>query len=160
MPVKTSDSIEAQEERKAARDNTDDHPFSRVTTPPVREKLNQRDASRIAKWRWQPGQSGNPTGKRTNDLAKELATAIFEQNGPALYRAYLKAALKGNGCIFEVLSNRALGKLKESIQHEILPYRELTDEALRERIAKLERELGIPSSAPELLPSESETKPN
>jgi len=50
--MKTADSIEQQEERKAARDNGDDEHSSPANTPPVREKLKQRDAGRIAAWRW------------------------------------------------------------------------------------------------------------
>ena len=100
--MKTSQSIEQQEERKAARDDGGDLAHSsRTSTPPVREKLKQRDASRIAKWKWPKGFAPNPTGKAgRHDLAAELAKAIFEDNAPALYRAYLKAALKGNGYVF------------------------------------------------------------
>ena len=53
--------------------------------------------------------------------------------------------------------------LKESISHEISPYRDLSDEQLRERIAQLEKELGLSASEPAVLPpadSDSETKPN
>jgi len=77
-----------------------------------------------------------------------------------IYAAYTKMLRKGNAYAFQVLSERAFGKLKESVQHEVRPYAEATDEELRERIAQLEKELGIPTSAPELLPPVSESKPD
>ena len=92
---------------------------------------------------WQPGQSGNPSGRPRRDLAQEVALAIFEENGPALYRAYLKAALKGNGYVFETLANRAFGKLKESIAVDVNPLRDVSDQDLETRMAELEAKLGL-----------------
>lgn len=66
---------------------------------------------------------------------------------------------KGSAYAFAVLADRAFGKLREQITHEISPYHQQTDEELLERVRELERELGISSSAPELPPA-SETKPN
>jgi hypothetical protein len=129
--MKTADSIEQQEERRAARENGDGEQASRENTPPVRPKLKQRDASRIAAWRWQPGKSANPGGRPKHDLAAEIARAIFENNAPMIYEAYRKMLRKGNAYAYQVLSERAYGKLKESIQHEISPYREMSDEELR-----------------------------
>ena len=78
--MKTSDSIEQQPERKAARGDQDRGDSSRAPTPPVREKLKHRDATRIAAWKWKAGQSGNPTGKAgRRDLAAEIARAAFEK---------------------------------------------------------------------------------
>ncbi|HEX8892563.1 MAG TPA: hypothetical protein VF783_04525, partial [Terriglobales bacterium] len=85
--MKTSNSIEQQEERKAARDNGQDGDSSRENTQPVTQKRKRGDASRIAAWRWQPGKSANPGGRPKRDLASDMAQAIFEENGPALYRA-------------------------------------------------------------------------
>jgi hypothetical protein len=59
------------------------------------------------------GQSGNPGGKPKNDLAKEIAQAIFENDADAIYRAYAKALRAGNAYAFTVLADRAFGKLKE-----------------------------------------------
>jgi Family of unknown function (DUF5681) len=158
--MKTSESIEAQEERKAARDNNNAPGFSPANTQPVRQESRQRDASRISAWRWKPGQSGNPSGRPRHDLAAEIAKAIFENNPELIYKAYAKAVAKGNAYAYQVLAERAYGKLRECIQHEISPYREVSDEDLRKRIDELERELGISSSTPELLPPPSEIKPN
>ena len=142
-----------------ARDNDNGPAFSPANTQPVRQKSRRRDASRISAWRWKPGQSGNPSGRPRHDLAAEIAKAIFENNPELIYKAYAKAVAKGNAYAYQVLAERAYGKLKESIQHEISPYRDASDEDLVSRIAELERELGISSSAPELPPA-SETKPN
>ena len=114
--MKTADSIEQQEARKAARDNGNDEHSSPANTPPVRQKLNQRDARRIAAWKWQPGQSGNPSGRPKHDLAAEIARAIFENNAPMIYEAYRRMLHKGNAYACQVLGERAYGKMKESIQ--------------------------------------------
>jgi len=92
-------------------------------------------------------------------VAAEIARAIFENNKEALYKAFGKAELKGNAYSFKELADRAYGKLKERHEVEVGPYSDLSDDELREKIRKLERELGVPSSDPELLPPTPE-KPN
>jgi hypothetical protein len=160
--MKTSETIEAQEERKAAKENGGVAPHSSAAnTPPVRERLKQRDATRIAPWRWKPGQSGNPRGGAVrHDLAAEIARAVFENNAEVLYKAFSKALRRGNAYAYKELADRAYGKMKESIQHEVRPYAEQTDEEIRERIKQLEKELGISRASPEVLPPESDPKPN
>jgi hypothetical protein len=167
--MKTAESIEAQEERKAARDSGDqphssrEHHSSRELTQPVTQKSRRGDASRIAAWRWQPGKSANPGGVPKHDVAKEIAKAIFLNNPEMIYKAYSKMLRRGNAYAFQVLADRAFGKLKESIRHEVSPYRDLSDEQLHERIAQLKKELGWPASEPAVLPpadADSETKPN
>src|SRR5215472_9122032 len=105
--MKTAESIEEQGERKQARDNKS----ARDSTPPVKPKLAQRDATRIAPWRWPAGKSANPGGRPRNDIAKEIAVAIFANNTEALYKAYRKALLKGNAYALKELADRAFGKL-------------------------------------------------
>jgi hypothetical protein len=153
--MKTSDSIEQQEDRKAAGDNLNSPRFSPENTQPVTQKRKRGDASRIAAWRWQPGKSANPGGRPKHDLAKEIAEAVFLNNPEMIYRAYCKMLRKGSAYAFQVLADRAFGRLRESIQHEVRPYADQTDEQIRERIRELERELGI-ASAPEALPPASE----
>lgn len=122
--MKTAQSIEEQSERKAARDNRDQGDSSPTSKPPVRQKLPQRDATRIAAWKWKPRQPGNPTGKNGwNDLAAIIARAAFENNAEALYKAFSKALLKGNAYAFKELSDRAYGRLKERIGVEAGPLR-------------------------------------
>jgi hypothetical protein len=117
--MKTAWSIEEQEERKAARDNGDQPQTSRELTQSVARKWRRGDASRIAAWRWQPGKSANH-GVPKHDIAKEIAQAIFLNNADMIYAAYTKMLRKGNAYSFQVLSERAFGKLKESIQHEVV----------------------------------------
>lgn len=160
--MKTADSIEQQPERKAARDNgensADQGDSSPTSTHPVRKKSGRGDASRIAKWKWQKGFAPNPTGKNgRHDIAAELARACFENNLPALYASFSKALLKGNAYAFKELSDRAYGKMKEKIEVEAGPLRDMSDEGLRARVAELQAKLGL---VPALPPAEDDSKPN
>jgi hypothetical protein len=160
--MKTADSIEQQEERKNARDNavkTDRKGGNCVpdNRKSVSDELREARIANIAPYRFQPGKSGNPGGRPKHDLAADIARAVFEQNAEALYRAYTRAALKGNAYAFKELADRAYGKLKERIEHEVGPYREATDEQIHQRIAELERKLGY--ATPQLLPP-ADSKPN
>jgi hypothetical protein len=65
---------------------------------------------------WKPGDIPNPTGKNGHDLAREIAQAVFSQNGERIYAAMSKALLKGNAYAFTQLAERGFGKLKESIE--------------------------------------------
>jgi hypothetical protein len=123
----------------------------------MKPKLKQRDASRIAAWRWQPGKSANPGGVPKYDVAKEIAQAIFLNNPEMIYKAYSKMLRKGNAYAFQVLSDRAFGKLKETIQAEISPFREYTDEELQKRLHELEQQLGYVKVLP---PADDAPKPN
>jgi hypothetical protein len=137
--MKTSDSIAEQDERKQARGDEDSLP---ATTQPVTQKHTRGDASytaHIAPWKWRPGQSGNPSGKR-NDLAAEIARAVFENNAEALCKAFCKMALRGSAYAFQVLADRAYGKLKESRVIEHAPFQDVSTPDLEAKIAKLEAE--------------------
>jgi hypothetical protein len=150
--MKTADSIEQQEERKAARG--DRKPGNRPAHNS--DSVSSSRAARIARlapFRWQPGQSANPGGRPRHDVAAEIARAVFTNNAEALYKAYLKAALKGNAYAFKELADRAFGKLKERHEVEIGPYREMTEEALQQRVRELEQKLGY---APQILPPVSD----
>jgi len=63
---------------------------------------------------WKKGQSGNPGGRPKRDYSADIATAIFEQNPEAIYRAMLKSLLKGNPKVFAALADRAFGKVTHS----------------------------------------------
>jgi hypothetical protein len=163
--MKTSRSIEEQQERKAARDNGDQPHSSRELTQPVTRKSRRGDASRIAAWRWQPGRSANPGGVPKHDVAKEIAEAIFLNNPEMIYRAYCKMLKKGNAYAFQVLSDRAFGKLRETIFAEISPFSGQSDEELIRRIREIEQKLGYAPSElePKILPPPKENdtkKPN
>src|SRR6516162_5627557 len=103
--MKTSDSIEQQEERKNARGETDKTERkggnrSAHNSVSVRSHSKAARIARLAPVRWQPGKSANPGGRPKRDLAAEIARAVFERNAEALYKAYTKAALKGNAYAF------------------------------------------------------------
>jgi hypothetical protein len=61
---------------------------------------------------------------------------------------------------YQVLSDRAYGKLKETHAIEHSPYKDVSDEDLEARILELKRKLGWPGSEPQLSPPADETKPN
>lgn len=69
-------------------------------------------------FKWKPGQSGNPGGRPKNDIAAQIARAVFENNIQGLYDAFAKALLKGNAYVFKELADRGYGKVKETIQHQ------------------------------------------
>lgn len=66
---------------------------------------------------WPKGVSGNPGGRPKDDLAAQIARAVFSENKEQIYKAMAEAILKGNAYSFEVVANRAYGKLKEKIEH-------------------------------------------
>ena len=158
--MKTADSIEQQPERKAARHNGNSPP---VGTPSVSKKSGRGDASRIAAWRWKPGQSGNPRGGTRHDLAAEIAKSCFENNAEALYKAFSKALLRGNAYAFKELADRAFGRLKERIEVDRGPYADMSEQDLQQRVRELEDKLGVPHAEPKILPpasDDSDSKPN
>jgi hypothetical protein len=157
--MKTADSIEQQEERKAARDDGSNAHSLRDNTHPVTQKKDRYAgyADRIAPWRWQPGKSANPGGRPKHDYAADVARAIFENNPQLVYKAFLKAIAKGNAYAFQVLADRGYGKLKETIHAEVSPYRDMTEEELRDRIARLQEQLGI---LPAHIKEDEPEKPN
>ena len=106
--MKTAESIEAQEERKSARRNENDRASHTSDQPSVRPKMKKLDATRIAPWRFNPGQSGNPGGRPKHDLAAEIARAIFENNPQMIYKAYAKAVAKGNAYAFKELADKGI----------------------------------------------------
>ena len=149
--MKTADSIEANEARK---ENTEsgEVKYARGMNPSshgnnLGKKYNKQAPVQSPEFiarKWQPGQSGNPSGKPKQDVANIIARAVFENNKEQLYDAFLKAALKGNAYAFQQLADRAYGKLKERV--EISPgeeFRDMSSEALIERVRQLEAKLGI-----------------
>ena len=91
------------------------------------------------------------------DLAGEIAKAIFEQDGQAIFAAFQKMLRKGSPYAFQVLSDRAYGKLKDTHQVDVSPYRDMSDADLAVRIKQLEQQLGF--STHEELPPSSDRSP-
>lgn len=79
----------------------------------------QSRAEHLRPYWFKPGQSGNPQGRQRKDMAAEIAQKLFENNPEAVYEAYFKALKKGSGFTFQVLSDRAYGKLAEKMQVEM-----------------------------------------
>lgn len=146
--MKTADTIEQQEKRKAARDNGSQADSTRANTPPVRVKMKKLDTSRIAHWKWQPGRVAIHQAGLNTIWQQSLHVQCFENNREALYKAFSKAALRGNAYAFKELADRAYGKLKETHQVDISPYKDVSDEDLAKKIKRLEVQLGY--SMPEM----------
>jgi hypothetical protein len=91
-----------------------------------------------------------------HDIAKEIAQAIFANNADMIYAAYTKMLRKGNAYAYQVLSDRAFGKLKERHEVEVGPYRDMTEDELKKRLHELEQKLGYVR----VLPPSDEPKPN
>ena len=169
--MKTANSVEQQEERKKARDNcSEDRRSLRADTQPVTQKKSRYEGygKRIAPWKWKPGQCGNPHNKGRNDVASEIARAVFENNAEALYKAYCKIALKGNAYAFKELADRAFGKLRETRTIEHAPLQDVSTPDLEKHIEQLEAKLIASlvergytvTEPPQLLPPADDTKPN
>ena len=62
---------------------------------------------------WPKGVSGNPKGRPKCDISTELASAVFENNAEAIYRAMARRLIKGDVRAFKLLAERAYGKVKE-----------------------------------------------
>jgi hypothetical protein len=92
------------------------------TDKPAKTENSTDNSKKRGEWlrpyHFKKGQSGNPGGRPKNDKAKEIAQAIFEGNEEAIYKAFGKALLKGNAYAFDVLANRAFGKLTDKMKLE------------------------------------------
>lgn len=97
--MRTADSIAQQGERGGKAQSS--------------EGVSKRGAH-LQPYQFQPGQSGNPGGKRKSDTARSIARKIFDNNEEEIYKALGKALLKGNAYVFKELAERAFGKLKET----------------------------------------------
>src|SRR5262245_9865490 len=91
---------------------------------------------------WKPGECANPGGRPKNDVAKEVAQAVFSGNREAIYEAMTRALLKGDAYVFKKLAERAFGKLTEPCEVTHI-HQDLSDKELDEQIADLERKLGF-----------------
>lgn len=164
--MKTSESIEQGEERKAQA--KEEAQYSKRYVPskknprgpykgvrPVPDPNAKRSSGfqpgNVTPSQWKPGQSGNPLGnpylrKDKQDVAKEIARAVFENNREALYTAFANAALKGNAYAFQQLADRAYGKLKEKVELEVTELHDVPTRTLEQQLADLEARLGYSRS--------------
>jgi hypothetical protein len=90
------------------------------------------------------------------DLAAEIARALFENDGEAIYAAFQKVLRKGSPYAFQVLPDRAFGKLKETHAIEHSQFTGKSDEEINTRIKELEEKLGYQRVEPKVLPPASD----
>ena len=110
-------------------------PCSIIPTQNSGETVETKKRGRVENLKpWKPGQNGNPGGRPTKDIAAEIAQRVFEENADAIYRAMLKALLKGDPEVFAVLADRAYGKLTQKVE---TPGIENLPEALAEARARI-----------------------
>ena len=147
--VKTAESIERQESRK---EDGKGSVFCAHNNTPVSTKLSRNGTERLKPFRFQPGKSGNPGGRPKVDLAAEVARALFENDAEAIYAAFQKVLRKGSPYAYQVLSDRAYGKLKETHALEHSVYKDMSDEDLEKKVKELEIKLGYRPREPEVLP--------
>jgi hypothetical protein len=81
-------------------------------------------------------------------MGAEIARAVLEGNQETIYRAMSRALLRGNAHTFEVLANRAYGKVPNKVELTgrdggPLEYRQMSDADLQARIEQLQDELGL-----------------
>lgn len=124
--MRTRETIEAQASGKTPTRNAAEKPSQ---NPNSLKNL-------IAPWTSEtaPRNGGRPK----KDMAADISKAIFENNPELIYKAYSRALAKGQAFAFQVLADRAYGKMKETIEHVDA---EVSDSGLEERVAQLEREL-------------------
>lgn len=126
---RTAESIEEAKEARSSEKPQSKHPKGKVTG----FRGPSPDVGKATQFK--PGQSGNPGGRPKNDLAREIAQGVFENNPELIHRAFCRALRKGNAYVFKELADRAYGKVKETIEHtgEV----NLTLNDVRQRISEL-----------------------
>jgi hypothetical protein len=162
--VKTSHTIEAMAAKKEDEKGFDSPRFSSTTSDPGRDERRRRSSANLRPW--PKGVTGNPSGKNgwseRNDLAAEIARAVFEQDGEAIFEAFRKILRKGSPYAFQVLSDRAYGRLKETHRVEHSRFDGVSDEDLEKQIKELEeklaKDLGYVKVEPQLLPPADDEK--
>jgi hypothetical protein len=78
-------------------------------------------------------------GRPKKDMAQEIAKKVFEDNPELIYKACVEQLGRGGAFAFQVYSDRAYGKLKET--KEVHTFEgDTADNELQERVAQLERE--------------------
>jgi len=82
------------------------------------------------------GVSGNPGGRPKTDLAAEIARLAFEGMNPQEAARAIRATAKHNPKMYQVLADRAYGKLKIPIENTS-PLDGLTYEQLQDQLREL-----------------------
>ncbi len=124
-------------------------------------------ADQLKPFEFQPGQSGNPSGRPPiteeeramrenfksafamlgNKTIAEIQAIAKDPNQPAPFvfaaKALDHAFKKGNPSMFNFIAERTLGKVSQPVEHsgslELRPYKEMSDDELEQRIKDLAR---------------------
>jgi hypothetical protein len=138
--LRTRETIEAQytSQHETAKSET-------AQTPKQKYARGENPRSKANLKLWKPGQSGNPGGRK-RDTSQEIARAIFENNPELIYKAYGKLLSKGSAFGFQVLAERAYGKLKET-RDTGSEFNEIPDTELQNAIDNILQRLGIAREA-------------
>jgi hypothetical protein len=100
--------------------------------------------------------------------ASKLEPSRGDVNPELIYEAFLKVLKKGSPYGFQVLADRAFGKLKEIHQIDHSPYKDVSNEDLEAHVEQLEAKLVASleergytiTKPPQLLPPVNDSKPN
>ena len=90
---------------------------------------------------WPKGMSGNPGGEPGYDVAAKVARQVVELNQEQIYRGMAAEVIAGKPYAFDVLANRAYGKVKETVDVNVSGRIELAT-AIEERRKKKSIENG------------------
>ena len=115
--MRTRETIEAQSNEQKPADST------------AKKPREGRYRGLVAPWTSEtaPRNGGRPK----KDMSQEIAAKVFENNPELIYNACVEQLAKGGAFAFQVYSDRAFGKLKESKEIELTGI-----DALAEALAK------------------------
>jgi hypothetical protein len=93
---------------------------------------------------WTSETAPKSAGRPKKDHSQIIARQIFENNEELIYKAFCKALAKGQAFAFQVLSDRAYGKLVQK-QETGAPgdFQELDESGIDQRIKAILQDLGL-----------------
>jgi hypothetical protein len=89
---------------------------------------------------WPKGVSGNPGGQPGTDVAAKISRQIFELNEAEVYQGLAAEVIAGKPYAFDVLANRAYGKVKETVDLNVTGTLRLAS-VIEQRRSKSEKQI-------------------